>query len=320
MRTPAFRTITFACLCALSILILSCKKKSDTPVTSATYSSLADFYAKNGVQSQFFNVDAVAGGSFTTPQGTKVTISPNSFVDLSNNPVSGTVRIEFKDIYKKSDMLMTDIPPMLGNGAPLVSGGEFFIRAQQTNSADSLFLNLAKNKFIVVQQPLNGKPDTAMKPFVLVPDSTAAQIWQARQMDTVSELSNGYVFALYNFSSPVGKGTWCNSDNSTYFSAYKNTTLTLIPDFTESDYSADVFLIFKGLNSMVHIYYDGVSQFPYYYAPIGLSCTVVVVGTKNNNLYGSFTPITISANQTVNIPISQITTADFKNKLTALDN
>ncbi len=125
MKTPAFKTLSIVCFCVLSMIVLSCKKP-DTPASSSvTYASLIDFYAKNGVQSQFYKINSVTGGSFITSQGTKVTISPNSFVDFNNKPVSGTVTIEFKDIYKKSDMLVSAIPPMLGNGAPLVSGGSF---------------------------------------------------------------------------------------------------------------------------------------------------------------------------------------------------
>ena len=318
MKTPAFRTFIFACLCLLSITVLSCKKKSDTPATPTTYSSLADFYAKNGVQSQFFNINATTGGSFTTAQGTRVTIGPNSFVDFSNNPVGGIVRIEFKDIYKKSDMLMSQKATIATDTTPLVSAGEFFIKVTQ----DSILVNLTNKTSISIAQPVNILKDTAkMKPFVM----TSGGQWLPVTNDSVTyeDQIESYVYTLYHFSTPAGSGTWCNSDNSSYFSGYKQTTLTIVPDFIDTAYDMDVYLIFKGMKSMLHVYADGGNtEFQYRYAPKGLSCTVVVVGVKHSDhkLYSSFTPITISENQTVKFNIAPITISDFKSNLTALDN
>lgn len=70
---------------------------------------------------------------------------------------------------------------------------------------------------------------------------------------------------------------------------------------------------------MVHVYNDVGNAFPYNYAPVGLPCTVVAIGVKDGKVYSSFTPITISANQTVSFSMSETTTADFKSQLAALN-
>lgn len=64
---------------------------------------------------------------------------------------------------------------------------------------------------------------------------------------------------------------------------------------------------------MIHIYrnYNSPQNFPYYYAPVGLQCTVVAIGIKNGVLYSSFTPTTISNNLTVNFSLNSTTTTDF---------
>ncbi len=69
---------------------------------------------------------------------------------------------------------------------------------------------------------------------------------------------------------------------------------------------------------MIHVYSNGLN-FPYYYAPVGLECTLVAIGVKNGKLYSSFVPLTISSNQSVNFALSAITTDDFVNSLKALD-
>src|SRR5262249_27657400 len=137
--------------------------------------------------------------------------------------------------------------------------------------------------------------------------------------DTLLWSSTDYIFSLYRFSSPEDSGTWCNSDNPTYFSTYPNSVLTV--HNTDADIDVDVFLIFTGVNSMVHVYKDYLNpqNFPYDYAPVGLPCTVVCVGVRNNKLYSSFTPITTSANQTVNFTMTEMTDDEFKTHLNSLN-
>lgn len=309
---------------AVGVLLFSCKKESPEPENPATpsdnYSSMGQFFSMNNIPMQHYTIDAVAGGSFTTPQGTVVTILPNSFVDQSGNPVTGSVTVEFKDIYKKSDMLFSQMPTMLYYGSPLKSGGEFFIRVKQGGTA----LKLAPNKKVEVQQPLNGlAEDTAMQPFVAVPDSAGNgnNAWSFSFTDSVRSTASNYFFSLYSFSTPADSGTWCNSDNSSFFSAYPQTILTLHPTDNSTLYQTDVFLVFKTVNSMVHVYEDwaGGNDFPYYYAPQGLQCTVVAMGVKGGKLYSSFTPVTIGNNQTVNFTLTETTTADFKTALAQLN-
>ena len=77
--------------------------------------------------------------------------------------------------------------------------------------------------------------------------------------------------------------------------------------------------MFTNVNSLVHVYNGGGSDFPYNYAPIGLQCTIMAIGAKDEKLYSSFTPITISAGQTVNFTLSETTDAAFKTQLNALN-
>jgi hypothetical protein len=65
--------------------------------------------------------------------------------------------------------------------------------------------------------------------------------------------------------------------------------------------------------------YSNSGGFPYMYAPVGLSCTIVAVGVKDGNVYSSFTPITIGANQSVHFTLNQTTADAFKAQLTGLN-
>ncbi|MBI3502499.1 MAG: hypothetical protein HY063_11975 [Bacteroidetes bacterium] len=307
------------CLAAIAAAA-SCKKKDTPPSNSTTttenYSSVNDFFVKNGVAMQTYTVSGTTGGSFTSPQGTVVTIPANAFVTQSNAPVTGNVTIQFKDLYKKSDMLLSNMPTMMAYGAPLKSGGEFFIKASANNSA----VVLAPGKKITAAQPvaLTGILDSAMQPFVQQKDSSGTYSWGLTSADSINYVASNYLFSLYQFNVPVDSGSWSNSDNSSYFSSYPQTTLTLQPNDNLTTYGTNVFLVFKNISSMVHVYHNG-TNFPYYYAPQGLQCTLVAVGIKSGILYSSFVPITISSNQTVNFSLSQTTTSAFITQLKTLN-
>ena len=146
--------------------------KDSTPTPSSTppangggnadnYSSMGSFFAQNGVATQTYTVTNSAGGSFTTTQGTVVTIPANTFVNNLFQQVSGTVTIAFKDIYKKSDMLLSNMPTNTFTGAPLKSGGEFFIKA--TAGGNAVYLA----NIITVKQPIGPFAiDSNMRSFI----------------------------------------------------------------------------------------------------------------------------------------------------------
>jgi hypothetical protein len=310
--------------------LLCCKKEKnvapaqeETPIPtpaapSPTYSSLSDFYLNNTVAMQSYTMGAASGGSFVTAKGTTVNVPANAF-----NAVGTTVKIEFKDIYSKSDMLLSNVAtnrlnwfPTRANGPAIKSAGEFFIRG----SVDNIPAALNPTMNIEILQPFLALPDTGMKPFTGVLDTLNNEGWANDWNNNVSVAASNYIFSLYQFASPVTAGTWCNSDNSAFFSAYTQATLNLHP--TQNDISPNVFLVFKNVSSMVHVYLENYQQGPnfvYEYAPIGLECTVVAIGVKDGKLYSSFTPITIGANQTMNFTLVETTTDAFKTALNDLN-
>jgi hypothetical protein len=322
------KKLTYAYLILSLAIIQSCNKEDPSNTnnapcdsnssTSDSYSSTSDFFVKNQLPIQSYTIDGSAGGSFTTAQGTIVTVPPNAFKTLSGAMISGNVTIKFKDLYKKSDMLLDNMPTSSIWGIPLKSGGEFFIKAMKDNSVAIL----ANGKRILVQQPvaLTGGLDTAMleEPFVMRQDSIGGIGWIPSPIDSIYYAAGAYIFSLYEFNPQSDSGSWCNSDNPSFFFSYPQTTLTLHPTNAINEYGTTVFLLFNNISSMVSVYSDNVN-FNYYFAPEGLQCTLVAVGVKNGNLYSAFVPITITSNLTVNFTLTQTTTTDFKATLNSLN-
>ena len=317
--------------------VVSCKKSNPattstiltptgtviTNTVTDTYSSVNAFFAENGVAMQTYTINGNTGGSFTSPQGTIVNIPPNAFVTQLAAPITGNITLQFKDIYKKSDMLLSNMPTTTYYGTPLKSGGEFFIKAL----SGGVTATLATGKKITVTQPaaLTGGIDLTNKliPFIRVADTVGHSSWGSDIVDSVLYTTSDYVFSLYKFNSPVDSGSWCNSDNSSYFAAYPQTTLTMVPTTSSlNSLNMSVFLVFKNIASMVHVYYNsGTTNFPYAYAPQGLACTVVAIGVDSKGaLYSSFVPVSsIGANQTVNFSLTATSTGTFISQLKALD-
>lgn len=320
-----FRILILAIICTS---VFSCYVPDEpgdyVPPSGTNYSSMQSFWSHNEIPTQTYAINGTTGGTFTTPQGTQVTIPANAFVTQSYTPVSGIVQIEFKDLYKKSDMLFANVATTDFTGAPLKSGGEFFIRATFNDSA----ILIAPGKEITVRQPaaLTGGADfiNEMTPFIGQPDSAGVNEWVAAPVDTggatVVTTATDYIYTLYSFSTPVDSGTWCNSDNSSFFDGYTQTTFTIaIPDVDLCN-SSQVFLVFTDVSSMIHVYssyFD--NSFPYDYAPLGLHCTIVAVGLKNHVLHSAFVPVTIGSNQTVELTLQETTEATFKSSLEALN-
>lgn len=312
------KTAYFAIL--ITLAIASCKKDSPTPTSSGgtTYSSVQDFYNTNGVQKQIYTIDASTGGMFVSPKGTKVTIPANAFVTQSGGPVTGAVTIEFKDIYSKSDMLLSNVPSMTYTGAPLKSAGEFFIKALV--GTDPVVLDAGQS--ITIEQPSqDGTVDTAMTTFTGIPDTlgTAGTAWYSSPDATIAYSINSYIYTMSSFAYPAYSGTWGNSDNGSYFSAFTQTNLAIAANEDPLLYGTDVFLVFSGVNTCIHTYRISATNFDYSFAPIGQQCTIVAFGVKDGKLYSSFTPITISAGQTVNFSLTETTDVAFKAQLNALN-
>jgi hypothetical protein len=299
----------------------SCKKTTQedpAPVSSKIY-SLKDFHKNNGEPMQKFTLDAQYGTTYSTLKGTIVRIPENCFTDLNGNLVSGTVTIYFKDIYSKSDMLLNDVSTTYSSGLPLKSAGEFFINALSGNQP----LKIAATKNIEIQQPFKGDDlgDANMKPMV-IPDTVRAgvnndqNLWFVNPNADLIYTASSYFYSLYQFSGKPGKGNWCNSDNSEFFSSY---TLTNFTVKNISGYNMEVFLVFKGVNTMVHVYRNG-NDNVYNYAPVNQECTVVTIATdKDGKLYSSFIDHTITSNSEVTPVLAQTSVTALKTMLQTLD-
>ena len=312
----------FGVFLLVTITFYSCKKKQTEPIegVSIYYSSMQDFIDKNGVKKETFTIDAAIGGSFISVKGTTVNIPANAFKDSVGNVITGIINFEFKDIYKKSEMILSDMATNCDTG-PMLSAGEFFLKASQNN------LKFVSTKTITILQPTPGLISANMGPFYLKPDSTNQTNWDWFGSPGSFPLPYGglnysaqtYAYSIFpNYFSSSGNPNpthWYNTDDPYAFSSYPQTTLTIInPD---NSFQPFVYLIFNSVNSAVRVYNTG--GYFYNFAPVGLQATVFAIAIKDNKLYSSIIPITISSGQIITLNLKLNSTADLTTSLKALD-
>ena len=325
-----FKNLLLSTIGSTLLLMTSCKKDilTESPLPDLdNYNSVKDFYTQNQARLQTYSVNATTGGSFTCEKGTKITIPANAFVDGNGNQINGDIKFNIKEIYDKSDMLLSNKPTSMFTGidtagrvkfTPLKSGGEVFI--QPVADTGKVFIQKGKNIDIAMPTPAI---DGNMQAFVEKPipnDTTGQFLWQKDTVNTVKIDSSAldYIYKLYSFSSNNDQGTWINSDNSSYFPINNQVSIDINQTDNILQYNTNVFLVFKNVKTVVRINYYG-TNFPYNYAPNNEECTLVATGIKDGKLFASFTPITITSGANINFSLTETTTDEFKTKLKTLN-
>ena len=160
----------------LALLILvSCDKTSDvnnnpnqTIVPVNNIQALQNYFSNNmELAKQSFTIDAASGGTITSTSGTQITFYGNSFLNGMAQDATGNITIELVELFNKSEMLRLNKPTMGilpgGEQRPLVSGGEFQVKAFQNGSELSL---KAGTSYTIVSEAPGGIADQNMSLFI----------------------------------------------------------------------------------------------------------------------------------------------------------
>jgi hypothetical protein len=118
-------------------------------------------YANNAPKKMLATIENSVGASIIGPGGSRLIIAPNTFRSKTGGLISGEVNIEFIDYTNRADMIFSKVLP-ISNGEPLISGGEFEVRASVANQP--VFIEPGKQ--IEVKLPQFGKSTAGMEAFV----------------------------------------------------------------------------------------------------------------------------------------------------------
>ena len=171
----------------LMLTTLACKKKNEpsNPVGTTnfkTYSSMEDVFTMLAQQPKVMIFDAGAGTSFYGNSGVRYIFPPSCFMYATGIVVTGNVQVEVTEYPKKGDMIFSGVLPV-SDGLPLVSGGEFYVKASKDGQA--LFVNPGVS--YKANLPQFGSKDTVMSLFTGNTNGGTATNkvnWQVSEPDT----------------------------------------------------------------------------------------------------------------------------------------
>ena len=137
------RKICYLNLLALFALLIGCKKDGEdvleTPSVAApnatNFQNLRKAALEELTKTKEFVVDGNGSIEFTSEKGVKVSI-PEGCLTIEGKTVSGTVKVDFIELFDKTPLLTTNIATMGrdltdGNVKFLVTGGAFYVNVTQ---------------------------------------------------------------------------------------------------------------------------------------------------------------------------------------------
>lgn len=315
----------FLTLLAVSLVATACKKDEpedptqpnpnpDPTEETPSAQALKDYFSNNkSDEIQYFTVDSENQITINGDKGTQLNIGANSFETQSGDPVTGSIDIEFIEIFDKADMIRLNKPTMglqtNGDLAPLISGGEFKITASQNGSELSLKSGVMYNATV----PAPDGVDPNMNVFY-GNGSNDTLVWE--QADSGFINGQGSEYDCY-----FNQIDWINLD---YFMNDPNPQTVVeveLPSGFNGQNSA-LFISFDGMNSLSTIYNftNGVyTSAPHYTLPTGLDVHFVAVAFIGGDPHVAIVPATIQNNHYETIPqLNQTTPGQFQTDLNNL--
>lgn len=297
-----FKNITIMAI-ALGVVATSCKKEEVVPQPNPAVepSTSVDQRFNDFLESkeQIFSVDANTAMSIFGNEGTEIQLSGNNFTDASGNALTGNVDITLVEIYKKSDMVLTNKTTLGEQGgalSQLISGGEFYIEVKQAGVPVTIPNPMQINTQVMVT------PDFNMNLF----DGNVAangDITWSESIDSVTVVADSSQFD-WNYSFPFGDSIgWINCD---YFwnNPAPQTGVTVNTPSQCDDTNTNVYVVFQNDNTAANLYHQTGNEFgtgSYYTLPEGMSVYFVVVTDDGGQLQYAVQAATIGTNHVENV-------------------
>lgn len=288
------------------MFISSCSKQR---IEMNEYESPNDFMYNNRPEEQTFVLNGDSGGPIIGNQNTHLWMDSSIFMYPNGNDVSYPIIIKLIEIYKTKDMELYAMPTV-AQGSLLVTAGEIRVRAFKDN--DELVLKPGK-VYPALTPAANPTPQMSIfygKEVGNIID------W----MDNASDVSSNAGIDALEFIQPdsgefygllVPVMGWINCD---YFYDSPD-PLTSITFESDDDDLTNVmkFLYFPDIKSVMQIYETSGTNIP-----IGSTVKVLCFAQNSSgSMFHYYEQLTVAANQTVNVTMTEISEADL---LTLMDD
>lgn len=297
---------TLGTLLMTALVLASCTKNDgiDVPVRpSAQEFALIKQLTLDG-KKQEFQFNAEDGVTTLTSENGVTIIIDGSCLTLNGSAVTGTVDLDYVELFGKGDMLTTNKPTMgvlpSGDKALLVSGGEFLLEVTQ----NGVELETNCNFQLIIPANLTGGEDNDM--ILWEGNIVGEDNLEWNEVEDQGGPNGGRVFAeggqYYVFGGNFG---WTNVDRFYSDPRPKTTILVDVPEGYDNTNSA-VYLSYDGeapALANLDTYDAGNGLFSEHYGqiPIGLECHVIFATEENGNWRYAVKAVTIVENGIITI-------------------
>lgn len=300
------KTLVFLCCSFFLILVSACKKED-----VQTYDSLDDFFEKQ-LETERFVADA-SGSSIIIEgkQGTKLFISTDAFEEPQDQVV-----IRFAEFFRKSDLILNNIPTNSINNEILESGGSFYL---DIRNSEEEFISIRENIDLAfpVQNTI-ANPDNMSVWNGVFDRPVNTGMWapvSADRSSVVTGIDQNTSELTFFMNTP--KFTWINCDY-----VFDSPTPRVVVE-AEVLNPADVlneirsFIVFKNINAVLGLTPEN-RTFKSFEIPVGEEAYLVMLG-HGDGLYLKIEPFTIAANQHFELELEKVSENELKEELLLLD-
>lgn len=336
-----------------TLLVTSCNQKSNIHIKDEI-GKLNKLLENIDESSQFYIICPDSIVTITGKYGTRFIINPSDLMTQGGGEINDSIKIELKELTNQYQMAMANAQTISKNRL-LVSGGAYFIEI--TTQGEKVILKPKKKikiRFPILSQEnmslFSGNRDSLGRLFwtqenislkneryILLKELEMLQVQLENvmfgnrgivgygpktkllknKMDSLRSIIYGDIL---HPEIDFGNLEWINIDR---FLEIKNKT-NLMVNFLPSDKikSANIYLIFKDINSVVQEYYFDENKknanITFQNIPVGANVKIIAYTLKDNKIFAHCTSMKIKENETVTLPMNELNEKDFKNLFKSL--
>lgn len=284
----------------------------------------------------------------TGRKGTKISINPNDLVTESGKPLGQTIEVELKELTNQGELLRANAQTV-SDGKLLISGGAYFIgmtsNGEQLKLKEGKTLNIQFPKLTEKEMALfYGQRDELGQ--INWQKTTESFRYSKPQTQTVAvmpkrQTQNNEIDAILDYVDTIGynptpeqkekniqqqknyavsqkvyneigisKLGWINCDR--FLEVEDKTELYASFNPKDSIKNANVYLIFKDINSVIQAYYFADKSPQFENMPVGYKARLIAYTVKDEKVFAYSTDLTIAKGQKLTLDLKEITEKDFK--------
>lgn len=256
---------------------------------------------------QKFTVQAGTQSSIVGQKGTRVVFPAHAFVTQSGAPVSGTVNIEFKEIYEVWEMVLNNKFTQVGR-LPIESGGEFFLQATQNGQQLKVAPGVSLTAVLPTRNPLPGMQVFTGSRF----DSAGQSIfsWALASTPGNTVILGPDTLGVRDYIMQFNQLDWINCDRFLDEPVQEITARIVNPLDGEKPI---VLLHLTGRKSIMWVWNAGDGLYKNL-APEG-AATFIAFVNRNGQFYATFQPVQLERNKEYSLTMMSMAEEEFQQRL-----